>query len=56
MIKSVAFGVMIAITSCYFGLTVKGGAPGVGRAVNSSVVAAAIGIFVMDYFSTFVLK
>ena len=56
MIKSVAFGTMIAITSCYFGLTVKGGAPGVGRAVNSSVVAAAIGIFVMDYFSTFVLK
>lgn len=56
MIKSVAFGTMIAITSCYFGLTVTGGAPGVGRAVNSSVVAAAIGIFVMDYFSTFVLK
>jgi phospholipid/cholesterol/gamma-HCH transport system permease protein len=56
MVKSVAFGVMIAITSCYFGLTVTGGAPGVGRAVNSSVVAAAIGIFVMDYFSTFVLK
>jgi phospholipid/cholesterol/gamma-HCH transport system permease protein len=56
MIKSIAFGVMIAITSCYFGLTVTGGAPGVGRAVNSSVVAAAIGIFVMDYFSTFVLK
>jgi phospholipid/cholesterol/gamma-HCH transport system permease protein len=56
MIKSIAFGVMISITSCYFGLTVKGGAPGVGRAVNSAVVAAAIGIFVMDYFSTYILK
>lgn len=56
MIKSMAFGTMIAITSCYFGLTVKGGAPGVGRAVNSSVVAAGLGIFIMDYFSTFVLK
>ena len=56
MIKSVAFGSMIAITSCYFGLSVTGGAPGVGRAVNSSVVAAAIGIFMMDYFSTFVLR
>lgn len=56
LIKSVAFGTMIALTSCYFGLNVKGGAPGVGRAVNASVVAAAIGIFVMDYFSTFVLK
>jgi phospholipid/cholesterol/gamma-HCH transport system permease protein len=56
MIKSVAFGVMISITSCYFGLSVKGGAPGVGRAVNSAVVAAGLGIFIMDYFSTFVLK
>lgn len=55
IIKSVAFGAMIALTSCHFGLTVKGGAPGVGRAVNASVVAAAIGIFVMDYFSTFLL-
>jgi phospholipid/cholesterol/gamma-HCH transport system permease protein len=56
VIKSIAFGTMIAITSCYFGLTVKGGAPGVGRAVNSAVVAAAIGVFVMDYFSTYILK
>lgn len=56
LIKSVGFGVMIALTSCYFGLSVKGGAPGVGRAVNAAVVAAAIGIFVMDYFSTFVLR
>jgi phospholipid/cholesterol/gamma-HCH transport system permease protein len=56
LIKALAFGVMIALTSCYFGLAVKGGAPGVGRAVNAAVVAAAIGIFVMDYFSTLVLK
>ena len=56
LVKSVAFGVMIALTSCYFGLTVRGGAPGVGRAVNASVVAAAIGIFVMDYFATLVLR
>lgn len=56
LVKALAFGVMIAITSCHFGLAVKGGAPGVGRAVNAAVVAAAIGIFVMDYFSTLVLK
>jgi phospholipid/cholesterol/gamma-HCH transport system permease protein len=56
LIKATAFGVMIALTSCYFGLSTKGGAPGVGRSVNAAVVAAAIGIFVMDYFSTFVLK
>ena len=55
LIKSVIFGVMIALTSCYFGLGVKGGAPGVGRAVNAAVVAAASGIFILDFFSTFVL-
>ncbi len=56
LIKSVAFGAMIALTSCHFGLSVTGGAPGVGRAVNAAVVAAATGIFVMDYFSTFLLQ
>ena len=55
LIKSVVFGMMIAITSCHFGLSVKGGAPGVGRAVNSAVVAAASGIFVLDYFFTYLL-
>ncbi|MFO0681469.1 MAG: ABC transporter permease [Sandaracinus sp.] len=55
LIKSVVFGMMIAITSCYFGLSVKGGAPGVGRAVNAAVVAAASGIFVLDYFFTYLL-
>lgn len=55
LIKSVVFGLMIALTSCHFGLSVKGGAPGVGRAVNAAVVAAASGIFILDYFSTYVL-
>jgi phospholipid/cholesterol/gamma-HCH transport system permease protein len=55
LIKSIVFGLMIALTSCQFGLGVKGGAPGVGRAVNAAVVAAASGIFILDYFSTYVL-
>jgi phospholipid/cholesterol/gamma-HCH transport system permease protein len=55
VIKSAIFGIMIALTSCYFGLSVKGGAPGVGRAVTAAVVAAASGIFLLDYFSTFFL-
>ena len=55
LIKSLAFGLMIALTSCHFGLSVQGGAPGVGRAVNAAVVAAASGIFIIDYFSTYVL-
>lgn len=56
LIKSALFGVMIALNSCYFGLSTKGGAPGVGRSVNASVVAAASGIFIADYLSTFVLE
>lgn len=55
LIKSLVFGFMIALTSCHFGLNVQGGAPGVGRAVNAAVVAAASGIFILDYFSTYVL-
>ncbi len=52
LIKATAFGASISIVSCYYGLGVSGGAAGVGRAVNNSVVAAAIGIFVADYVMT----
>jgi phospholipid/cholesterol/gamma-HCH transport system permease protein len=53
--KSLVFGVVMALASCWFGLSVKGGAPGVGRAVNATVVASAAGIFVLDYFVSFTL-
>ena len=55
LIKSVIFGIVMALASCQYGLSVKGGAPGVGRAVNSTVVASAAGIFVIDYFVSFTL-
>lgn len=55
LIKAVVFGLIVAVSSCYFGLAVRGGAPGVGRAVNSGVVASAVGVFVADYFLTFLL-
>ncbi len=51
--KSIAFGVAIAMSSCYFGITVRGGAVGVGRAVNSAVVAAAVSIMLLDFFLTY---
>jgi phospholipid/cholesterol/gamma-HCH transport system permease protein len=56
LIKSVVFGGVIALSSCHFGLTVRGGAVGVGRAVNSAVVSSAVGIMVWDYFLTYILK
>jgi len=55
LIKSIFFGIHMGIASCFFGLSVKGGAPGVGRAVNSAVVASATGIFVLDYLVSFII-
>jgi phospholipid/cholesterol/gamma-HCH transport system permease protein len=46
----------MGLASCHFGLAVTGGAPGVGRAVNATVVASAAGIFVVDYFVSFILS
>lgn len=49
LVKAFFYGVAIAIVSCHFGYATSGGAVGVGRAVNSSVVASAISIFVLNF-------
>jgi len=51
--KSLVFGVMMGLSSCEFGMATAGGAPGVGRAVNQTVVVSAAGIFVLDYLVSF---
>jgi phospholipid/cholesterol/gamma-HCH transport system permease protein len=53
--KSVVFGVVIALSSCHFGMSTTGGAPGVGKSVNATVVASAAGIFMLDYLMSFLL-
>jgi phospholipid/cholesterol/gamma-HCH transport system permease protein len=53
--KSLVFGFVIALSSCHFGMSTTGGAPGVGRSVNAAVVASAAGIFILDYFVSFLL-
>ncbi len=55
LIKSVVFGLVIALSSCHFGIATEGGAPGVGRAVNATVVASAAGIFLLDYLVSFAI-
>jgi phospholipid/cholesterol/gamma-HCH transport system permease protein len=55
IVKAVVFGLSIALTSCYFGISVRGGATGVGRAVNAAVVAAAVSIMLLDFFLTYLL-
>jgi phospholipid/cholesterol/gamma-HCH transport system permease protein len=56
LVKSVVFGALIALFSCHFGLATSGGAPGVGRSVNATVVASAAAIFAADYFLSFVIS
>ncbi|HVK73513.1 MAG TPA: ABC transporter permease [Kofleriaceae bacterium] len=51
--KALTFGAAIALSSCYYGLTVRGGAVGVGRAVNSAVVSAAVSICFLDFLMTY---
>ncbi|MDX2090640.1 MAG: ABC transporter permease [Kofleriaceae bacterium] len=53
--KSIAFGGAIAMSSCYFGIAVRGGAVGVGKAVNAAVVAAAVSIMLLDFLMTYLI-
>ena len=55
LFKSIVFGVVMGLASCYFGLSTTGGAPGVGRSVNSTVMASAAGVFVLDYLVSFAI-
>ncbi len=54
LVKAAAFGGVISTVSSNYGLTVSGGAQGVGRAVNGCVVTTALGIFIADYVITWV--
>lgn len=57
LLKAAFFGLIIAITGCYKGLNVTGGASGVGRATTESVVVATILIFIANYlFSALLFK
>jgi len=52
LIKTISFGMIIAIVSCFEGFNVKGGAEGVGRATTRSVVFSFIMIIVSDCLFT----
>lgn len=52
LIKTVFFGMIIALVGCHQGLTAKGGAEGVGRATTVSVVTSFIFIIITDCLCT----
>jgi phospholipid/cholesterol/gamma-HCH transport system permease protein len=55
LIKSVIFGAIIAMVSCYKGMTCGEGAVGVGRATTEAVVFSSIAILISNFFLTLVL-
>src|ERR1044072_9348938 len=55
-LKTTIFGAIIAIVSCYKGMTASGGPEGVGRAVNQGVVMTLLIVFAINViFTQFVL-
>jgi phospholipid/cholesterol/gamma-HCH transport system permease protein len=51
-IKTTIFGLIIGLVSCFLGYTVTGGAAGVGRAVNNTVVYSVLLFITANYFLT----
>jgi phospholipid/cholesterol/gamma-HCH transport system permease protein len=55
MTKPIIFGFILSTVGCYYGLTVRGGTQGVGRATTQAVVASSVFILVTNFFLTKVM-
>ncbi len=52
LIKTIVFAFVIALVSCHEGLSVEGGAEGVGKATTQAVVTSIVLIIVVDCLAT----
>ena len=52
LIKTTLFGLTIGLISCYHGFRATGGAAGVGKAVNDTVVHGIVAFITLNYFLT----
>ncbi|PTV94622.1 phospholipid/cholesterol/gamma-HCH transport system permease protein [Rhodobacter aestuarii] len=52
IVKGAAFGFIVALMGCYYGMNSGRGAQGVGRATKSAVVAASVLILAANYLLT----
>jgi phospholipid/cholesterol/gamma-HCH transport system permease protein len=52
IVKPLFFGLIIALTGCYYGLQTVGGGEGVGRATTKAMVLSFVLILVSDFFLT----
>jgi len=55
LIKSVVFGIILALVGCYKGFYAQGGAEGVGRATTEAVVLASVLILSSDFVMTAIM-
>lgn len=55
LLKTIVFGAIIAIVGCYYGLTTRGGATGVGKATTSAVVISIVLIYISNFFLAYIL-
>ncbi len=53
--KPIVFGFILSTVGCYYGLNVRGGTQGVGRATTQAVVASSVFILVANFFLTKVM-
>jgi phospholipid/cholesterol/gamma-HCH transport system permease protein len=56
LIKSIVFGGVLALVSCYRGFRSRAGAEGVGRAATEAFVHSFIAILILDFFLVFFLS
>ncbi len=55
IIKSIFFGVEVAVISSYQGFNTSGGAEGVGKSTIQAVVRSSMAILISDYFITYLM-
>lgn len=56
LVKGMVFGIYFATICTYRGFNTKGGAKGVGDATNEGVVQSMVGIIILDYFVTNLIR
>lgn len=56
LFKGMIFGVYFAVMCTYRGFNTTGGAKGVGEATNQGVVQSMVGIIILDYFATNLIR
>lgn len=56
LLKSIPFGLLIALIGCRQGLATKNGAQGVGLATTSAVVFGLIAVYVVDFLISLIIQ